>query len=209
MGTERDIMTISSMTEAGSSSEIDSDERREWLRIDDNLLLEYRLADEASTRAHAAYARVTPDMIAAAVEKPTAELFSRSGDVLADSVLVPWMRKVDWLLEVILNTLAKTYPSSMDLARITTVNISAGGIGFVSPQLFEAGDRLSLKVILPPFIPIDAMAKVIRSEPDPKGQGYALATEFVDLGEDDQEHLIRYILQTQAERLRASRRSDP
>jgi len=193
-------------TDACPRDDMAPEERREWIRIDDHLLLEYRLADSQSAVAPSAYAAVTPDIIAAAVEKPTDELLERSGDILAHAALVPWMRKVDWLLNVILNTLAKSHPDCMDLARVTSVNISGGGIGFIVPERFNEGDKLSLKVILPPFTPIRTTAKVVRSTPDPQGYGFSLAAEFVDLAEDDQEHLIRHILQTQAERLRASRR---
>jgi hypothetical protein len=87
------------------------------------------------------------------------------------------------------------------------VNLSGGGVGFVSPREFTAGDRLAIKLILPPFILIQTVAKVIRSIPQADGQGFAIATEFVDLKADDLEHLIRHILHTQAERLRSRRTS--
>ncbi|MCP9447700.1 MAG: PilZ domain-containing protein, partial [Nitrospira sp.] len=110
--------------------------------------------------------------------------------------------------EVLLKTLAKAHPGCMEIARVTTVNISGGGIGFVASQRFNAGDRLALRVILPPFTPIQVAAKVIRSSPDPQGEGFVLAAEFVDLGADEQDHLVRYVLQTQAERLRTRRKDE-
>lgn len=184
-----------------------SEDRREWVRVEDDLLLEYRL-DNGRDEQTVTTDTVTDDMIAAAVEKPTADLLAKSGDALAQTALIPWMRKVDWLLEVILKTLAKSHPSCMELAKVTTVNISGGGISFVTPQQFNAGDRLMLKVILPPFTPVHAAARVIRSSPAPQGRGFTLAAEFVDLGADEQDHLIRYILQTQAEQLRSRRKEE-
>jgi hypothetical protein len=64
---------------------------------------------------------------------------------------------------------------------------------------------LELKIILPPFVPIQTVVHIIRASPDPHGQGVVLATEFVDLGGDDQDRIIRHIIQTQAERLRTCR----
>jgi hypothetical protein len=182
-----------------------ADERREWLRIDDTLLLEYRLLGESAEASSRDQPPVTPDVIAAAVGKPTADLLARSGDALSESALLPWVLKVDWLMEVALKTLAKAHPGCMEIARMTSVNISGGGVSFVSPRPFAAGDRLALKVILPPFAPIHTVAEVVRSTPNPDGQGVWLATEFVDLKADDQDQLIRYILHMQAERLRARR----
>ena len=198
-------MPASTMTNQPLPSGVASDDRREWIRIDDHLLLEYRLLGESPDTPVHVHEAATHEMIAAAVGKPTAELLARSGEALANSSLVPWIMKVDWLLEVILKTLATAHPGSVDIARVTKVNISGGGISFSSPKPFHVGDQLEVKVILPPFTPVQTVAKVIRSSPDPQGQGFALATEFVDLSEDDQEHLIRHILHTQAERLRARR----
>jgi PilZ domain len=181
-----------------------AEDRREWLRIEDTLLLEYRLVGESAEAAFRDQPSVTPDMIAAAVGKPTADLLAHSG-TLGESALLPWVMKVDWLLGVMLTTLAKAHPGCMEIARMTNVNISGGGVSFVSPRSFAAGDRLELKIILPPFIPIDTIAHIIRSSPDPQGHGFALATEFVGLKADDQDQLIRYIIHTQAERLRAGR----
>jgi hypothetical protein len=183
-----------------------TDERREWIRIEDTLLLEYRLSAESVEASSREQPPVTPDVIAAAVGKPTVDLLARSGDALRESELLPWVMKVDWLMEVALKTLAKAHPGCMEIARMTHVNISGGGVSFISPRPFAVGDRLVLKVILPPFTPIHTVAEVVRSTPNPEGQGIWLATEFVDLKTDDQEHLIRYIIHTQAERLRACRR---
>jgi hypothetical protein len=193
------------MTNQSTAGDTTSEDRREWLRIDDNLLLEYRLLDESAEMPPPVSEPVTDEVIAAAVGKPTVELLARAGEPLADSSLAPWMMKVDWLLEVLLKTLARAHPGCMDIARVTNVNISGGGISFTSLRQFNEGDRLAIKMILPPFTPIHAVVKVIRSSPDPQKQGCTLATEFVDLNADDQEHLIRHILRTQAERLRARR----
>jgi hypothetical protein len=198
-------MALPVMTNQTAAGDTASEDRREWLRIDDNLLLEYRLLDESAEMPAPVSEPVTDEVIAAAVGKPTAELLARAGEPLADSSLAPWMMKVDWLLEVLLKTLARAHPGCMDIARVTHVNISGGGVSFTSLRQYKAGDRLALKIILPPFTPIQTVVKVIRSSPDTEGQGVALATEFVDLNADDQEHLIRHILRTQAERLRARR----
>lgn len=185
--------------------DLSTDERREWIRIDDRLLLEYRLLDESADASPVGTLPVTHDTIEAAVAKPTADLLARSGDILAGSPILPWIMKVDWLLEVLLKAVASQHPESMALARVTEVNISGGGIGFTAPNAFSSGTRLALRVILPPFTPIQATARVIRATAAGDGGGFTIATQFLDLAADDQEHIIRYIIQTQAERLRARR----
>lgn len=187
-----------------TSNETKNDERREWLRIDDRLLLEYRLADEPAEAMNRYLPPATEDTIATAVAKPTIDLLVRAGETFAGSPLLPWVSKIDWMLETILKSLAKSHPGCVDIARLTDVDISAGGLGFDTPRQFKADDVLVLKLILPPFSMIEATARIIRVTPAEKGAaGFHVATQFVELGGDEQEMIIRHILQVQAERLRA------
>ncbi len=167
--------------------------------------MEYRLVTDGEISAPVELSRATPESIAAAVNKPTLDLLARSSEIMIDSAVLPWIRKVDYLIEVILNALAASQPSSVTMAQPMEVNLSGGGIGFVSLREFAADDQLAVKLILPPFTMIQAHVKVIRAVPEADGQGFSIATEFVDLMPDDQEHLIRHILHVQAQRLRAGR----
>jgi hypothetical protein len=184
-----------------------TDERREWIRIDDRVLMEYRMLAETGAAVPVDATNATPEMISAVVTQPTVDLFARAGESLIDSPVFPWIMKVDYLLEVILNSLAISHPASVTMARPMDVNLSGGGVGFVASREFTAGEQLAIKMILPPFRLIQTLTKVIRSVPQADGHGFAIATEFIDLKADDQEHLIRHILHTQAERLRARRKS--
>ena len=198
-------MAVPAQKEFHGHSEDVSDERREWIRIDDHLLMEYRLVSDLSDAFPLGTSSVTDEIVSAAIGKPTADLLARSGDILAQSTLLPWIMKIDWLMEVLLKALAHTQPNSITIARLTAVNISGGGINFTSSRAFQEKDDLALKIILPPFTPIHAAAKVIRATPSPREQGFTIATEFVDLSADNQEHIIRHIIQVQAERQRARR----
>ena len=183
-----------------------SDERREWIRIDDRVLLEYRLLTDSAEGPTPGIPPVSNEAITAVIAKPTSDLLLRSGEQLAESSLLPWIMKVDWLLEVIVKTLAKMQPDGIAIAQVADVTLSGGGIGFLSPRHFAVDDTLRLKIILSPFIPIHTTARVIRSVQAKDGINYDIATEFIQLNPDDQEHLIRHIIQTQAERLRGRRK---
>lgn len=185
-------------------SMLNNEERREWLRIEDRLLLEYRRVDETSDAMNAYLPPATEDTITTAVSKPTLDLLTRGGEAFAGSPLLPWVSKIDWMLETILKSLVKSHPGSVSIARLTEVDISAGGLGFDTPRRFEADDVLALKCILPPFSMIETTARIIRVTPlntDPAQ--FHVATQFIELGADEQELIIRHILQVQAERLRA------
>jgi hypothetical protein len=206
MKTDRARMPGASAAQRGSSHPGTPDERREWVRIDDQLLLEYRLATEDPDLPAQDLPPVTADMVSAAIAKPTADLLAQAGDGLAGSPLLPWIRKIDWLLEVLLKAVAAQHPDTVSIARVTTVNISGGGVSFVSPRRFSAGDHLSLTIIVPPFTPVRTGALVARVTATGTGE-FLTATQFADLSPDDQEHIIRHVIQTQAHRLRARRAS--
>ena len=184
--------------------DIKNEERREWLRIEDRLLLEYRLVGESATAMNAYLPPATEDTIATAIAKPTIDLLAGAGETFAGSPLLPWVSKIDWMLETILKSLAKSHPGSIDIARLTNVDISAGGLGFNTPRLFQVDEVLVLRLILPPFSMIETTARIIRVAAAMKGEtGYHLATQFIELAGDDQELIIHHILKVQAERLRA------
>lgn len=186
-----------------------SDDRREWLRIDDQVLLEYRLLSESPGAAVSNQIKVTPESITSAIAKPTADLLARSGEALQDSLLVPWLKKIDWLLDLTLKTLATMHPEGISMAQVTDVSLSGGGVSFYSSREFAVGQDLALKLILPPFTPIQTTARIIRVDSARHGeQGHEIATQFTLISADEQEALIRHILLTQAERLR-KQRSNP
>jgi hypothetical protein len=185
-----------------------SDERREWIRIDDRVLLEYRLLNDPVEGPTPGIPPVDQEAIAAVIAKPTSDLLLRGGEQLTESPLLPWIMKVDWLLEVIVKTLAKMQPEGIAIAQVADVTLSGGGIGFLSPRHFAVDDMLRLKIVLAPFTPIHTTARVIRSAQAKDGVNYDIATEFTQLSPDDQEHLIRHIIQTQAERLRGLRKRE-
>jgi hypothetical protein len=180
------------------------EDRREWLRIDERLFLDYRLVDESAHTPAPDLPPITKDIISALVNKPTADLIAREGETLDGSPLLPWISKIDWLLEMILASLATIHPGSVSIPRLTDVNISAGGLSFLSPRRFDIDALLALRVIIPPFTPIQTQARVIRAEPAAHGSAeFRIAVEFKTLAADDQEHIIRHIIRMQAEQLRA------
>ena len=90
-----------------------SDERREWIRIEDRVLLEYRLLTDPAEGPTPGIPPIAQEAIAAVISKPTSDLLLRSSEQLAESPLLPWIRKVDWVLETIVKTLAQMQPEGI------------------------------------------------------------------------------------------------
>ncbi len=196
------------MTSSKNGKSVVSIDRREWLRIDDRLPLEYcRIgasvpADPAGTEAEALAS------LQAFLNRPTHDLLGAFKPDDPQSALVPWMLKMDWVLGVMLGTLARVAPGGLAAPRVTDVNISATGMSFPSKQSYHGGEQLDVRLILPPFIPIRTTAEVVRTTevPEHPAGRYVVAVTFVDMRADDQDRLIHHILQLQAERLRTRQR---
>jgi hypothetical protein len=183
-----------------------TDERREWLRIEDRLLLSYRVQNEPEGIEAPGSASDVERSIATFIAKPTADLLAQVDPASAEFSLVPWLMKIDWLLNLILTTLAKMKPDVISLPQLTEVTLSAGGLAFETTRPIEVGDMLSVSLVLPPFTPIHATAAVVAAAPlKADASSRRLSVEFTAIEPDDRERLIRHILHIQAERLRARR----
>jgi hypothetical protein len=186
------------------------DERRNCFRIDDRLLLEYWLEGESGPSAPQDDPRSLDEAIRAFMGS-TAESFSKdvheiAHEAGAGSLVMPQLMKIDWALEIILKALARISPEAITLPRLTYVNISGNGICFDSPRSFRRGDGLEMRLILPPFIPVQLKAEVVRVQAWGEDlPGYLVAGRFTAISHDDRERLIRHILHLQAKRLRGRR----
>ncbi len=181
----------------------EQDNRREWLRIDDRLLLEYWVEGSRPATRSKQSLQATEEDITNFVTKPTSDLLANTPCEEAEPVLVPWLMKIDWVLELLLKSLVTLTPDGLAIPRLTNVNISAGGLSFQGSEAPPEGARVELKLILPPFTPIHAHGKVIRVERGPSSESlHTIAVKFTVIRQDDQERLIRYILTAQAKQLR-------
>lgn len=182
------------------------DDRREWLRIDDCLFLEYQLVGEVSCPIIVPADRAAEELIATFINKPTEDLLATAHLDATESVMVPWLKKIDWVLEAILQRLVHISKEGIAFPRLTAVNISGGGISFGCTRRFQEGDHLDLRLILPPFTPIQTrvvITRVTSMEGESGKPGWYTGTRFVQIEQNDHECLIRHILHIQAERLRA------
>lgn len=175
------------------------EDRRENLRVDAQVLLEYwpltNPADHADPppRFHHIPLPVSPE--------PTEK-------IILDPLVAQWMNKIEWTLETILATLERQSPKRPSAPQLVDVSVSGDGIRFPPYGPLAVGDLIRMRVILPPFVPVEMNGEVIRVRPDPHGPdpGRSVAVRFVEIAGVDREKIIRYVIQRQAELLRRRQR---
>lgn len=186
-----------------------SEERRAWLRMDDQILLECRKAGNEAEPV--AGSPPSDRAIAEFIFGSTASLLSRIKQGEDGERLVPWLMKIDWTLDLILKALCRACPEAVTMPKLTDVNLSGGGIRFSADQPVHPHEQLELNLILPPFTPIRTIAEVLRvQEGDPLGGPFKVAAQFLSLSPEDRERIIRHIFALDSARLRGyyARRDD-
>ncbi len=135
---------------------------------------------------------VSPDLVKSMVDETDL--------TIRDPLLLQMMTRIDWMLTSILRTLGKDKNLNHAIPQLRKVNLSGSGIRFFSDEDFPVDSYLRLRMVLRPFIPIQAVGKVVRVDPSQKDgeEGFEIAAEFTQISSDDREAIIRHILRAEA-----------
>jgi len=180
-----------------------SDERRQDFRadvqvclsVDMPVLLSYESIDSSKGKAIPWQwddLAVSPDMVKA--------MLAETDLTTQEPLLLQMLVRIDWMLTSVLKTLGKDPSVNSGLPQFLTADLSGSGIRFLSGKEFHLGDRIFLKMVLRPFVPIQAVGKVLRVERSTEGDvpQWETACEFLDIAEDDRDAIIRHVLRAQA-----------
>ncbi|MGA7802987.1 MAG: PilZ domain-containing protein [Gammaproteobacteria bacterium] len=175
--------------------------RREYFRVDDSVVLDYRVISEQELPAlvddlrRRSPTRFTAAAEFAATSRHMNRLLHKIRRVSPD--LVRYLEAVDGKL----NTLARLFLlEELDPPQQTAreVSLSAGGIGFRARGPLTAGDLVELKlVLLPSHTGVLTFGRVVYCEPCSAGDAefpHFVAIEFDQLRETDRELLVRHLL---------------
>jgi hypothetical protein len=175
------------------------EDRRENVRVDDQVLLEYWPLTNAGEHAD-------PPPRFHHVPLPVSS--EQTEKFHLDPLVAQWMSKIEWTLETILATLERQSPKRPSSPQLMDVNVSGDGLRFLPCGPLAVGDLIRMRVILPPFVPVEMKGEVIRVRPDAHGPdpGHAVVVRFVEIAGADREKIIRYVIQRQAELLRRRQR---
>jgi len=135
---------------------------------------------------------VSPDLVKAMV--------NQTDLTTQEPLLLQMLTRIDWMLTTVMKTLSKEQPKHSAFPEFMTANLSGSGIRFPARQEFHVGDQLSLKVVLRPFVPIQAVGTILRIRPvSMEGTTFfETACEFTEIMSDDREAIIRHVIRSQA-----------
>jgi hypothetical protein len=178
-------------------------ERREFFRINDRLLLEYRQVSYEESVALERNIRDSQFLLSAAnrvpVEHPGAPSYVRD--------LFDRMEVLNQKLNMVIDLLERR--DGLFHGGYSDVEISGAGVRYLSKEKLEEGSYLELRIVLPSFpCPrIAILGKVARCLLVGSGreESWDVAIRFEGVGEGDRDMLINYIFSKERERLRIER----
>ena len=125
-----------------------------------------------------------------------------------DEVLSACLQILNSKLDSIIRLLAFPSNSNKELD-FEMVNISAGGLSTLSTEVYDPGNFVEIRLMLPtaPFMIFYVYGNVVKCEP--MCQKYEVCVEFTEIDNDIREQIAKYVFHRQREILRKKRSNTP
>jgi len=167
--------------------------KREFSRVDAHLPLEIRLVPSEQRR-----------LISSRLEEKRFNSVQLPPDVV-DPLLAEWLKILNDKLDKILGMLASDQANS-ELPPFRTETLSGGGVSFISPNEYDLGDLLELKMIFNSSLSgtLHLYGEVVQKEKS--GEDYLIAVSFLSLEENLRNEIIKFVFEKERELLRQKRK---
>jgi hypothetical protein len=187
------------------------DERREFFRIDDSILVSWRLIGAQQSSHGNTGLEQMPDESFTIITRLQAVTRQLSGSLhrieQRDPDVADYLKALDEKITLLAqNFLADEIGVSGQAAR--SVNLSAGGLALDSREALQVGDQVEIKLLLlPSYTGVVALGEVIRISRtvESHDHAYRLHINFTHIRDSDRDALIGHILRRQGEMLRRER----
>lgn len=189
----------------GKKSTPSGKERRNYVRMDDNIILDFVVLDKQSknnkfkreAQAYELFEALDKEMksIDIANNKLLAEVSAR------DAFIAEYFRVLNEKINLLSNFLSTGILAKLllnaDQKATSKVNLSAGGLAFIHDKHIPMGTRLKFKfILLPTYECIIADGHVVTCI-DVEDDHYKLAIQFDELSDLDEQKIVRHIQHNQ------------
>ena len=193
---------------------IKSEDRREYFRLDDEVLLDYTRVDEEQLAGlrERIYDRSVDRFRVAATFATSSRSMSRtlSGFSTSQPDLARYLKQLDQKLNQLARLFVIEEMNATEHA-VIRVNLSAGGLVFPSATEFSPGDLLQIRLaLLPAMTGILSVARVVYCErsTDSSGLPWQVAVEYHYIRESDRDLICSHMMSREAEQLREQREQE-
>ena len=186
-------------------------DRREYFRVDDSVSLSFQVVPESSLQAKLERLdkglddKFTVMANLAVISQEMAGTLRKIEGESPDTAR--YLKSLDKKIDLMGSAFA-AWSSDLSDQPVDTVNLSAGGIAFHTPEPIAVGADIELKLLLPSFTGLLIYGEVVACDKvnaPPEDAPYQARVNFTHLREKDRDLLIRHILKRQSEMLRQLR----
>ncbi len=199
--------------EAEQTSE-DPAERRRYFRVEDHILMEYRLL--AGSEREAVVTTLRDDhpsrhLIASSFANTSQQMQYVLHKIQErEPEIALYLQTLNEKLDSLARQLAMEATEFRDRTP-RRVDISAAGLGFDAPEQMEADQLLEIQMLLSPSLDfVRAIGRVVRCVAALEAQrrpAFRIAVDFDFIRDDDRELLVQHVVRKESSRLRENRDS--
>jgi len=189
------------------------DERRRYFRIDDEVLLAYRVLDDHEIgryREGALRARIRRESVQELVFHLDTRLDAlgeklRAVDPAVREAIEILNRKLS-LVERLAMQGEERVGDDENVHQLVKANLSACGLGVHGSAPVRIGAYVAIDLILlPEYDQLELVGEVVTCREAEAPHPYLIAIDFLDLREEDRDRLARHVIRKQTEQLRHER----
>ncbi|MBE9527025.1 MAG: PilZ domain-containing protein [Proteobacteria bacterium] len=182
-------------------------ERRQYYRIDDSVIFNYRvlqednLVTEQDKKASAAFEMIE---LFGQMNQQMRVTLGRIGERSAD--IASYLKSLDNKIELLAEmNLFKENQSALGLRQ--KINLGAGGLCFCSDEKLKEGTLLAVDMILSTDLScLHLTGHVIEAFNNNGSEGqYNISIEFSDISDIEEDNIVKHIMHLQSEQLRSKR----
>jgi len=191
--------------------EKDSEDRRRFFRIDDEVNLFYKIVDERTVLAASA---VTDDLLSSCSLATAMDVLDQEARMIIyrlekkEPEIAEYLKILDSKIKLIAQELTRQ-DSDISESSVRNANISATGIAFESDESVEVGELLEVKLLLSScFAVIAIFGKVVYcKENRDNSMPFQVGIDYINLKDQDREVLIKHVVKRQMQQIREQKAS--
>ncbi len=195
-----------------SNTNLKSQERRRFFRIDDDINLFYKIIDAKQANAPS---NVASDALEGCTLSTAWHILTQEAKILhprieiKDPEIAEYFKLLNTKLDLIGGAFIAQETNPND-HKIRNVNLSASGVAFDNDEPLNLGEYLEVKMVLSNIVAVISLqAKVVSCKKNADHQSdkaqYLISVDYVNIKEQDRELLIQYIVQRQKQQIRAQK----
>lgn len=186
-------------------AEVQGNDRREFFRINDRVIVEFRPIEAAQASAIGERLHQNTAEQANQQLRTMESAFTHLVDQInhQDRDIARALRMLDDKLNLIHRQI-RNLVQPVETEKTRDVNLSGGGMALISDEMVPPKTQLEVTIqLIPSAVTITAVARVISCRPE--DAGHLLRMAFIHMDEYDRNLLVKHTLSRQAEQLRAER----